>query len=71
MASILPSFLRVSTVRDCIIFYTRKNTTTYLALFRVAEPPCSACVVDTVRVFAREGSSDRMGGAKKERRAMP
>ena len=32
----------------------------------VVEPidPCSACAVDTVRVLAREGSSDRMGREK-------
>ena len=32
----------------------------------VVEPidPCSACAVDTVRILAREGSSDRMGGEK-------
>ena len=35
----------------------------------VVEPidSCSVCAVDTVRVLAREGSSDRMGGAKRER----
>ena len=28
--------------------------------------PCSACAVDTVRVLAREGSSDRMGEKKRK-----
>ena len=39
----------------------------------VVEPidPCSACAVDTMRVLAREGSSDRMDGAKKEKDVMP
>ena len=39
----------------------------------VVEPidPCSACAVDTVRVLARKGSSDRMGGAKKGKGAIP
>ena len=32
--------------------------------------PCSACAVNAVRVLAREGSSDRMGGAKKGKVAM-
>ena len=38
----------------------------------VVEPidPFSACAVDTVRVLAREGSSDRMGG-KKRKGAIP